>query len=267
MTYNTDGIHWGHMDSEFGSRFLKTIDSIQPHILVLQEMKTNYSDSVCNELKNKYHYNSLVELSKLNKSDKNAACLFSLYPIKSFFRYSYDKLEIDSVYKDSAIPDSVKRPINAEVYNSVIDIDGHETLVICCHLKSNDYSKLRHEHSNNWFYSINNCISGYRKGSAVRSLDAKMICDSIAKYNLPTIVCGDMNDFEWSRAVKIIAGGNLKNVWWERGLGFGNTYDRFHLKIRIDHIFISNEIKAVHVDVPHLYFSDHYPIVSDLMLN
>ena len=93
-----------------------------------------------------------------------------------------------------------------------------------------------------------------------------MIRDSIAKYDLPTIVCGDMNDFQFSRPVKTIMGEDLKNVWWERGMGYGKTYDKYHLKLRIDHILVSKEFEPVSVDVPHLKFSDHYPIVADMKL-
>ena len=93
-----------------------------------------------------------------------------------------------------------------------------------------------------------------------------MIRDSIASYNLPTIVCGDMNDFQFSSPVKTIMGDDLKNVWWERGMGYGMTYDKYHLKLRIDHVLFSKEFEPVSVDVPHLRFSDHYPIVADMKL-
>ena len=87
----------------------------------------------------------------------------------------------------------------------------------------------------------------------------------LKKYNLPTIVCGDMNDFESSKTISVIKGDNLKDVWWEKGKGYGMTYDRHHLKIRIDHILTSKEFEAVSVHVPRLSFSDHYPVVADLV--
>lgn len=163
-----------------------------------------------------------------------------------------------------SVPDSVKHPVNTEIYNAVLNIEGRESLVICCYLKTNNYSKLRQYHSDSWFDGLDEYFDGYNLGSGVRSLNAKMIRDSITKYNLPTIICGDMNDFQYSRAVKTMMGNDLKNVWWEKGLGYGMTYNKYRLKLRIDHILISGHFEAVGVDIPHLRFSDHYPIVSDL---
>lgn len=264
MTYNTNGVAGDYKDDNFVDLFLHSIDSISPQILVLQEMHREYSTTVCSELQKRYSYNSLSQIASRKKSDRFAACLFSKYPIRSFYRYAFEKQELDSIYNECAIPDSIKRPFNADIYNAVLDIDSHETLVVCCYLKSNEYSKLRNEHNDKWIDGLDDYLGAYNRGSTIRSLESKMIRDSIAKYSLPTIVCGDMNDFQCSPAVKTMMGDNMKNVWWERGLGYGMTYDKYHLKIRIDHILISNEFEAERVDVPHLPFSDHYPIVADL---
>lgn len=264
MTYNTNGIHGEYKDKEFLTSFLEKIDSLNPRILVLQEMYYHYSTTLCKELKNRYQYNSFLELAKQKNEDKNVACIFSSYPIKSLYRYKFNREEIDSIYNQFTVLDSVKRPVNADIFNAVLDIEGQETLVVCCYLKTNDYSKLRQKHSDSWYDGIDDYFSGYRVGSAIRTHNAKMIRDSIAKYNLPAIVCGDMNDFQSSHAICLMMDDDMKNVWWERGFGYGMTYNRFHLMLRIDHILISEEFDAVKVEVPHMPFSDHYPIVADL---
>lgn len=264
MTYNTNGISGHYKDTVFVNDFLEKIDSINPQILVLQEMLQPYSKYLCDELQNRYPYNSLSILSKRRHEDRSVACLFSLYPIKSFFRLAYNVEKIDSIYEAYMVPDSIRRPSHADIYNAVLDIGNRETLVTCCYLRTNDYSKHRLEHLENWFDGIDDYICGYRFGCAVRNLSAKMICDSIYKYDLPTIVCGDMNDFQSSLAVRTLTGNELKNAWWERGFGYGMTYDNYHLKLRIDHILVSKEIDVARVTVPHLRFSDHYPIVADL---
>lgn len=264
MTYNTNGVSGDYKDTVFVNDFLDKLDSIHPHVLVLQEMRVPYSSILCDELQNKYPYNSLSVLSNRKYEDRKVACLFSLYPIKSFFRLAYNEEKIDSIYDANMVPDSIRRPSHADIYNAVLNIDNRETLVIGCYMKTNNYSKHRLEHPESWLDGLDDYFNGYDLGSAIRTLGAKMIRDSIAKYNLPTIVCGDMNDFQFSTAVKTIMDDDLKNVWWERGFGYGMTYDNYHLKIRIDHILISKEFDVASVTVPHLRFSDHYPIVADL---
>lgn len=264
MTYNTNGVSGDYEDDSFVGDFLSTIDSIQPHVLVLQEMRKEYSALLCQELQNRYPNNSLFELAKQRRAFKHSACLFSKYPIKSFFRAECNRHEMDSIYDEFNVPSSARQFSSPEIFFAILEIEDRKVFVVCCYLKSNDYSKLRKDYSDSWIDGLDEYFNGYNIGSAIRSLNANLIRDSIAKYNLPTIICGDMNDFHYSRAVKIMMGNDLKNVWWERGLGYGMTYNKYHLKLRIDHILISEHFEAVSVVIPHLRFSDHYPIVSDL---
>lgn len=266
MTYNTNGVSGDYNDETFVADFLAAVDSISPQVLVLQEMRKEYSALLCKELQDRYPNNSLSELATQKQVFKHTACLFSKYPIKSFYRAVYKRHEMDSIYIEYNVPDSVRRFSPPEIFNAILDINGKEVFIVCCYLKTNDYSKLRQDHTDSWLDGLDEYFNGYSIGSAIRSLDAKMIRDSIARYDLPTIVCGDMNDFQFSRSVRTIMGEDLKNVWWERGMGYGMTYNRYHLKLRIDHILVSKEIEPVNVMVPHLPFSDHYPIVADVKI-
>ena len=266
MTYNTNGVSGDYKDEAVVREFMQAIDSLHPQVLALQEMLTTYSSSLCDTLTKRFPYSSLRAYSQSKSYSHYVACLFSEYPIKRINRFVYDRQEIDSIYSQYAVPDSLRRFFNSEIYDAVLDIDGQEALIVCCYLKTNDYTRLRKDHKGSWIDGLGDYYNGYKLGSATRSLDAKMIRDSIASYNLPTIVCGDMNDFQFSSPVKTIMGDDLKNVWWERGMGYGMTYDKYHLKLRIDHVLFSKEFEPVSVDVPHLRFSDHYPIVADMKL-
>lgn len=265
-TYNTNGVSGDYKDEAVVREFMHAIDSLHPQVLALQEMLTTYSAALCDTLTKRFPYSSLRAYSQSKSYSHYVACLFSEYPIRRINRFVYDRQEIDSLYNLYSVPDSVRRFFNSEIYDAVLDIDGQEVLIVSCYLKSNDYSRLSKDYDENWVDGLGDYFRGYQLGSAIRCLDAKMIRDSIAMYNLPTIVCGDMNDFQFSRPVKTIMGEDLKNVWWERGMGYGKTYDKYHLKLRIDHILVSKEFEPVSVDVPHLKFSDHYPIVADMKL-
>lgn len=59
---------------------------------------------------------------------------------------------------------------------------------------------------------------------------------------------------------------DLRDAWWERGTGFGITYDDWHLKLRLDHILVSKHFIIQRVEVPRYGLSDHYPVVGDVVL-
>ena len=84
MTYNTNGIEGDYKDKKFVKDFLVVIDSIHPQVLALQEMFSHYSDTLCDELKLRYQYNSLSVFASRRNDNKNVACFFSTYPIKKF---------------------------------------------------------------------------------------------------------------------------------------------------------------------------------------
>ena len=161
MTYNTNGVSGDYDDETFVADFLASVDSISPQVLVLQEMRKEYSALLCKELQDRYTNNSLSELAKLKNVFKHTACLFSKYPIKSFYRAEYNRHETDSIYNEYNVPDSVRRFSPPEIFNAVLDIDDREILVVCCYLKTNDYSKLRQDHSDSWIAGLDEYFNSY----------------------------------------------------------------------------------------------------------
>ena len=94
MTYNTNGVSGEYEDSTFVEDFLLAVDSILPQVLALQEMREKYSPMLCEGLQQRFPYNSLVELEGSALKNKDAACLFSQFPIKSFFYTAYALADI-----------------------------------------------------------------------------------------------------------------------------------------------------------------------------
>ena len=73
---------------------------------------------------------------------------------------------------------------------------------------------------------------------------------------------GDMNDFNVSAPMDSLRDVGLKNAWWEAGLGYGTTYHDGWLRLRIDHILYSKELKLESIKVIETDLSDHNPIVA-----
>lgn len=264
MTYNAYGAYGDYGNEAVVNRFLAAIDSIHPDVLALQEMHYGQAPMLCEGLRKRYPYNAIHELNVRRTGDRDIACLFSRYPIRSIYQLKEEAQQVDSIYNKYAVPKEARDWGKQEIFNVVLDIEGKDVLLVCSYLKTNNVPRFQKRGFKGFKEVLQKSLEGYQVGSEIRHLDAQLIRDSIEHYHLPTIVCGDMNDFESSKTVQTILGNDLKDVWWESGKGYGMTYYRHHLKIRIDHILTSEEIEAVSVDIPHLPFSDHYPLVADL---
>lgn len=89
--------------------------------------------------------------------------------------------------------------------------------------------------------------------------------DSIAKYIRTSsyrkvVVCGDFNDSPISYTHRAIGRG-LEDAFVQSGNGLGISYHEHRLYFRIDHIFLSKNLKSYECTVDHsVKASDHYPI-------
>ncbi len=81
----------------------------------------------------------------------------------------------------------------------------------------------------------------------------------------PYIIAGDFNDTPTSFAVSQMAKG-LKNAFGEKGVGLGRTYNGDFPNYQIDYVLASNQFDVRSYHIVEKKLSDHYPIVSDLVL-
>ncbi|MFH0999552.1 MAG: endonuclease/exonuclease/phosphatase family protein, partial [Bacteroidota bacterium] len=89
------------------------------------------------------------------------------------------------------------------------------------------------------------------------------ISEHIKQSPYPVIVCGDFNDTPVSYTYHKMR-GQLTDAFINAGNGFGNTYERKIASFRIDYIFHSPEFDSKNFKVPHLLYSDHFPVVCDI---
>jgi len=86
-----------------------------------------------------------------------------------------------------------------------------------------------------------------------------------AKCPYPYIISGDFNDTPSSFAVNQMAKG-LKNAFREKGFGLGRTYNGDFPNYQIDYIMATPHFDVLSYLVIEKKLSDHYPVVSDLVL-
>lgn len=84
-----------------------------------------------------------------------------------------------------------------------------------------------------------------------------------ATNDLPSIVCTDLNNTQFSKTYKAISKGR-KDAFAAAGKGLGETFYFSSFPLRIDFIFVKEEFKVNSFEVIEKKYSDHYPILTTL---
>lgn len=77
------------------------------------------------------------------------------------------------------------------------------------------------------------------------------------------IVCGDLNNTQFSNIYKIVK-GDLQDTFLEKGKGFGRTYDFWKIPLRIDYILADPKFEVLSHQNFDERLSDHYPVMATL---
>lgn len=199
--------------------------------------------------------------SRLNSTNKRLlALLDELYPYNMNAGFKGNDFYLETyVFSHFPISD-VKQYGKHYIYEMNIHISEDKCIkLIACHLVSNQ------SHS-----SLSNgegLLSNLRNGYEMRATEVRLLSDSLRNYLGPTIITGDMNDISGSYTLKHLQKTlNLYDAWWKAGFGYGTTSYSKHLYFRLDHILYSKHFEISTVEVPHVSFSDHYPVRTTLTL-
>lgn len=107
-------------------------------------------------------------------------------------------------------------------------------------------------------------VSKISTASVTRAVQADIVADYLKLHEkLPVILCGDFNDTPISYTRRRILSQGLTDAYETTGNGFGRTFNRDAICVRIDHMMCSRHFKpyACQVDCS-INASDHYPIVA-----
>ena len=232
----------------------------KPHNPILDYVANSDADIVC-----------LQEASPHEHMERRVnSILKPLYPYSDtiMYRKNGDCLAIYSRYP---IIDSERIPYPSVGNQSMATrllIDGDTVLVVNNHLETVGFSVADKK-------DFNQIVEGKGKKGNERGLLEKLKqsvakrgkqADAVAKYiaekgTRHVIVCGDFNDSPLSYAHHTIGRG-LRDCFAASGTGFGFTYDRFGIHVRIDNILCSKTYEPYNCQVDRsISDSDHYPVV------
>ncbi len=98
-----------------------------------------------------------------------------------------------------------------------------------------------------------------------RAEQADIISDIVKETQTPIILCGDFNDTPASYTYKKLK-GRLEDGFKSAGHGYMYTYRGAKGLMRIDYIFHSEKLKGVDYYSPSHDWSDHNPVIMELMI-
>ncbi len=99
-----------------------------------------------------------------------------------------------------------------------------------------------------------------------RAMQVKSVEKAIEESPYPVVLCGDFNDTPHSYTYKKID-DLLKDSFMESGRGFGSSYAKFPIPLRIDFCFHSDVFRSSKYEVVNdQTLSDHHPILTELEL-
>lgn len=104
-----------------------------------------------------------------------------------------------------------------------------------------------------------------RRSITRRPKQVNKVFDDIEDCPVEAFVCGDFNDnptsYTYYRMMR-----DRQDTFVEAGNGFGATYSLMWPLLRIDYILCPKSAQIISHETPHVRLSDHYPVISELVL-
>lgn len=236
MSYNVRSFNKNeHINSATVFEDIKElIDTERPDVVCFQEVgyrrRKEYSD---------YPYQ---HLEYVGVHDRVLVGIFSKYPIVEAELMNFPKS-----YNNGAYADILYKKDTIRIYD--------------LHLESlgvTPGSGLRNQPSDKLFRRVVRAFTKQREQAELVKKHSKAV-------DYKTIICGDLNNTQFSDVYKIIR-GDRQDTFVEKGKGLGRTYDFLGIPFRIDFIFADDAFEVVQHKNFEVKYSDHFPIMASFRL-
>lgn len=233
-----------NMQAEYGlsslDRVADFVNEEQIEILCLQEVPSEYNSTI---LLNAFKLMPYILISEDEVESDSRLVILSKYPLKSPRTLSHMFRPHYALFGD-------------------VDYEGKNVKIINCHLQTTNWNQ-----SNNSQNSINvDIISRTSDNFLKREIQTNTIKSMLNKISDPMILAGDFNDSPLSYTYGTLVSG-LEDSFLKAGNGYGATYRYLGGVYRIDYIFFDkNYFKASNYRTINVNYSDHLPVLVDLMI-
>lgn len=242
MTFNARSFN------DLGQLRMDNVDS-----LIYSFVKETNPDVVCfqetlyamkrNGALSQYPYKFVDFIYGKHRGSKVIQSIYSKYPIVHIDSIVFPKSANNAIYADIVFNNDTIRIYNVHLQSFRIVPELHT-------IKNEESSKL------------------FAKTSRVMRKQyeqANLIRKNMDQTSHRKIVVGDFNNTQYSNVYQIIK-GNMNDTYFEKGTGFGRTYDLLKFPIRIDYILADPDFEVLSHQNFNEKLSDHYPVMSTLRL-
>jgi endonuclease/exonuclease/phosphatase family metal-dependent hydrolase len=258
MTYNIRLFYGDDGQSTIDSlaAFVNTYD---PDILCLQEYREHAHDTLS------------VQFDSLISGDYRSVRYMRSYEGQTLAIYAKSKYRIVNQEKvDCADPVDTNRV--SSVWADVC-IDQDTVRIFNNHLRSTHIKSADGDYFMTGDFLVDTArntkfrdmVKRFRENSISRSYQVDTLSKLFKASPYPVLVCGDFNDTPLSYAYERMSRG-LNDAFRVCGRGFSYTYRGFYNTFRIDYVLASDEFELQTYEVPHVPYSDHYPVFVRMKL-
>ena len=213
----------------------KYIETVKPDVVCFQEYIKDGAPKLTN-----YPYKIFKPYVD---NGKIGSCIISKYPLEnakviSFETSSNGGMQTDLIWKQDTI----------RLYNlhfESLRLNSKDTLL------ASNYSKQFRSKIKDVFETQNDQVLKFNKLSQANSF--------------PEIICTDLNNNAFSDSYKSLSKNRI-DTFKEKGQGFGSTYMFPYFPLRIDYIFVTQNIKVLDHITHEVELSDHMPVSANLQL-
>lgn len=260
MSYNVRRMDEGRKADK--NRIIQYILSTQPDIVCMQEVEVFKSDKrlTLQELREAlscYPY-TYFDFKSYNRRHQFGAAVFSRYPLIDKHTLHYESRGNITCVCDIVLPTDTIR-----LYNT--------------HLESNNLQPkdLTISTSTEQTQStVTQTNAKLTSAAQIRATQAKILRSDADRSPYPVLIAGDMNTTPASYTYRIVQRG-LRDAFLESSDGhLGHSFvirPNPHSKItwpgvgvRIDYVLHSPELSASDFEIPHVDYSDHYPVITTI---
>lgn len=240
---------------------LELIKTQDPDILCLQEFfefeSSNFYEPNIPAVKamGYPYYYFVPHYFRYQKAYRMGVAIFSKYPIvdTSVVPYKQNSAADNLVYAD-------------------VDVHGKRIRLMTIHLQSVRFNPVDYEGINRIKNTEDEALEASKtilskiiKAYRSRSGQAEQVRQEIDKSPYPVIICGDFNDVPNSYTYFSIR-GDLQDAFLARGSGIGRTLRIIGPTLRIDYILADKSLPISQFKKFNVPYSDHYPIMADILL-
>ena len=199
------------------------------------------------------------------------------YFVPHYFRYQNAYRMGVAIFSKYPILDTAVVPYqqNSAADNLVyadINVNGKTIRLMTTHLQSVRFNHVDYEGINKIkntddqaLKASKNILSKIITAYQYRSGQAELVRAEIDKSPHPVIICGDFNDVPNSYTYFTIK-GDLKDAFIAKGAGIGKTLRILGPTLRIDYILADKTLSISQFNKFNVPYSDHYPIMADIVL-